>query len=191
MMIMAENDIVIPPSTDRPIYNWLPAPKRWVVLANTGHVVFQDACADIQKQGGLQALAAALHLDRSSPEIRSAEDGCLPKDAPAAKVAAVWNHLTVAQLNWVFGIDRNVAAASLERVYLDRTFPGIIKFTRRSRPSRRSSRGHADPARDQPLRSSATSTDVSAYSTTRTRPTCPDRHPQTVAGTWHECRSST
>jgi pimeloyl-ACP methyl ester carboxylesterase len=127
MTIMAENDIIIPPSTDRPIYSSLPTPKRWVVLANTGHVVFQDACADIQEQGGLQALAAALHVGRSSLVIREAENGCLPKDATATKVTAVWNHLTVAQLNWVFGIDRDAAAASLEQSYLDRTFPGMIK----------------------------------------------------------------
>lgn len=66
----------------------------------------------------MQAAADALGLDRESPEIQASENGCLPEDAPAAAVAAAWNHLTVAQLDWVFDIDADVAAASLQADYL-------------------------------------------------------------------------
>jgi hypothetical protein len=89
--------------------------------------MFYDSCATQQAQGGLQATADALGLDRSAPQIQLAENGCLPGDAPAAEVAAVWNHLTVSQLNWVFDIDGSVAAASLEPAYLEATFPGRIQ----------------------------------------------------------------
>jgi len=126
MLIVAENDIDVPPSFGPPVYDWLAPPKRYVELADTGHFFVYDACALIQEQGGLQATADALGLDRSSPEIRGAENGCLPEDAPAADVAAVWNHLTVAQLDWVFDIDPDMAAASLQADYLDTTFPGRI-----------------------------------------------------------------
>ena len=127
MLIVASDDIVIPPTTARPVYEWLPAPKRFVVLADTGHVVFENACAGIQQQPDLMQTAAdALGLDRASPEMRLAEDGCLPENAPAGDVAAVWNHLAVAQLNRVFDIDGEVAAASLQADYLSTTFPDRI-----------------------------------------------------------------
>jgi pimeloyl-ACP methyl ester carboxylesterase len=126
MLIVAENDIGVPPSFGPPVYDWLAPPKRYIELADTGHFFTYDSCAVIQEQGGLQATADALGLDRSSPEIQAAENGCLPEDAPAADVAAVWNHLAVAQLDWVFGIDPDVAAASLQADYLDATFPGRI-----------------------------------------------------------------
>jgi pimeloyl-ACP methyl ester carboxylesterase len=127
MQIVAQNDTGVPPSLGRAAYHALPPPKRFVELADTGHIIFYDACASIQEQGGLQAVADALGLDRASPQIRLAEDGCLPGDAPVAPLAAVWNHLAVAQLDWVFDIDGDVAAASLEGDYLRATFPGTIK----------------------------------------------------------------
>ncbi len=37
------------------------------------------------------------------------------------------DHLTVAQLNQVFGIDPDVATASLDPDYLDETFPGLLQ----------------------------------------------------------------
>ncbi len=126
MVLVAENDIGVPPSFGRTVFDWLIGPKRFIELADTGHVVFYDSCAAIQDQGGLQSTADALGLDRTSPEIQLAENGCLPGDALADDVAALWNHLTVAQLNWVFDIDRDVASASLEAIYLDSTFPTLV-----------------------------------------------------------------
>jgi len=126
MLIVAENDTGVPPSFGPPVYDWLAPPKRYVELADTGHFFVYDSCALIQEQGGLQATADALGLARESLEIQGAENGCLPEDAPAADVAAVWNHLAVAQLNWVFDIAPDVAAASLQADYLDATFPGRI-----------------------------------------------------------------
>lgn len=124
MVIVAENDIGVPPSFGPPVYDWLAPPKRYVELADTGHNFLQDACVLIQEQGGLQGLADAFGLDREDPLIQGAEDGCMPEDAPVESVVAIWNHLTVTQLNWVFDIDGDSAAASLEVNYLDTMFPG-------------------------------------------------------------------
>lgn len=126
MIIAADNDVVYPVSDRRAVYDWLQSPKRWVVLANTGHNVYNDTCEGTQRQGGLGAVADALGLSRTSPEIQLSEDGCLPEDAPAGQIQAVWNHLDTAQLRWAFGLDTEVAEASLERTYLDETFPGTI-----------------------------------------------------------------
>lgn len=126
MMVVADNDVIYPVADRRAVFDWLPPPKRFVVLADTGHVVYFDTCESIQEQGGLGAIADALGLARTSLDIRLAENGCLPEDAPAPKIQAVWNHLDTAQLRWAFGIEPAVAEASLQRPYLDATFPGTI-----------------------------------------------------------------
>lgn len=127
MMVVADNDVVYPVPDRRAVFDWLQPPKRWVVLAETGHVIYTDSCEGIQKQGGLDKVADALGLSRDSIEIQLAADGCLPSDGPVAPRQAAWNHLEVAQLRWAFGIDAAVADASLQRSYLDATFPGVIK----------------------------------------------------------------
>ena len=126
MMLVAEDDDALPIGDRRLVFDWLSPPKRFVVLANTGHSVFIDDCARLRRARGAQGYADALGLDPDSAEIRTVEDGCLPEDAPVEEVWATWNHLTVAQLNWVFDIDGEVAAASLQEDYLDATFPGSI-----------------------------------------------------------------
>jgi dienelactone hydrolase len=125
MIVVADGDIVIPRGEPRTVYDWLPPPKRYVVLADTGHTIFINDCRGIQERGGA-AIADALGLEPSSPERRLLENGCLPDDAPVEDVWATWDHLTVAHLNLVFGIEPDTAAASLERSYLDEAFPGRI-----------------------------------------------------------------
>lgn len=126
LTVVADDDVIYPVADRRTVYAWLGAPKRFAALAETGHVVFFDACPGIQEQGGLAAVAKALGLDRSSLEIRLSEDGCLPEDAPAELVAATWNHLAVAHLRQVFGIEAESAASSLDAGYLSATFPDRI-----------------------------------------------------------------
>lgn len=126
MMLVADGDVALPLPDRRLEYEWLPAPKRFVVLADTGHSVFLIDCVGIQERGG-SALADALGFDPSTLERRTLENGCTPDDAPASEVTATWSHLVVAQLNLVFDIDPDVAASSLEPEYLDATFPGRIE----------------------------------------------------------------
>ncbi|MEZ5141906.1 MAG: hypothetical protein R2726_05220 [Acidimicrobiales bacterium] len=83
-------------------------------------VAVNEAIALLDTQNG------STGLSRTGPDIQLAEDGCLPPDTPAEQIQAVWNHLDTAQLRWAFGIDPTVAEASLQRPYLDATFPGTI-----------------------------------------------------------------
>jgi predicted dienelactone hydrolase len=124
LMVVPENDLLFPVHDSRAVFDWLPAPKRLAVLADTGHFLFIDSCERSQDSGGSEALAAALGQDPESLEMRFIENGCSPIDARVADVTALWNHLTVAHLNVVFDVDRASAEASLVSTYLDRRFPG-------------------------------------------------------------------
>lgn len=125
MTLLAEDDHVLDGAERRAVFDWLAPPKRLVVLADTGHSVFLIDCQGIQEHGG-SVVADQLGLAPDSIERRTLEDGCLPDDAPASQVQATWNHLAIAHLRQVFGIDPDVAAASLEPSYLDATFPGRV-----------------------------------------------------------------
>jgi dienelactone hydrolase len=127
MTITTDSELWYPIADVRQVWDWLPAPKRFVVLAHTGFNVFEDYCALAQSRGGMQAVIDAFKLQGDAlADVRGSEEGCLRKYAPVEDVTAVWNHLTVAQLDAFFGIDVDVANASLERAYLDATFPGAI-----------------------------------------------------------------
>ena len=124
MIIAAEGDTVIPLDTVQATYDWLATPKRLVVIADSGHAVFVDPCQPIQAEGGLSSFVEALGLDPDKvPLIELGENGCLPSDAPAETVWALIDHVTVAQLNDVFDIDRPEAVASLDEAYLREAFP--------------------------------------------------------------------
>jgi dienelactone hydrolase len=125
MLIVADKDVAFPASDRRAVFDWLPAPKRYVLLANTGHSAFENESRGTQEHGGSK-VADALGFAADSVERRLLENGCLPGYTPVEKVWAVWDHLVVAQLRWVFDIDRATAAASLLKSYLDATFPGLI-----------------------------------------------------------------
>lgn len=126
-MIITDDDIAGLTRDAYRIWDWLPPPKRIVELADTGWNVFMDYCEATQEAGGIQAVADAFNLEGEAlADARLTELGCLPSYAPVSDVTALWNHLTVAQLNSVFDLSRDVADASLESDYLDATFPGRI-----------------------------------------------------------------
>jgi predicted dienelactone hydrolase len=126
LIVFAENDLLYPVEDARAVFDWLPSPKRFAVLARTGHFVFVDSCGRSQDSGGSEAVAAALGQDPESLEMRYIENGCSPADAPVAEVTALWNHLTVAHLRSVFDVDRASAEASLDPIYLDQRFPDAL-----------------------------------------------------------------
>lgn len=125
MLIAGDHDITHLPAQTRATYDGLPAPKRFVLLANTGPAIFINDCAWIQERGSSPVLDF-LGFGKDSPERAQLENGCRPDENPVGLVVATWNHLDVAQLNLVFGIAPDVATASLQRSYLDATFPGTI-----------------------------------------------------------------
>jgi predicted dienelactone hydrolase len=126
LIVFAENDLLYPVDDARAVFDWLPSPKRFAVLADTGHFVFVDNCERSQDAGGSERVAAALGWDPESLDMRYIENGCSPADAPVADVKALWNHLSVAHLNWVFDVDRASAEASLDPDHLDQRFPGVL-----------------------------------------------------------------
>ncbi len=54
------------------------------------------------------------------------ENGCLPEDTDPEVVWPLIDHLTVAQLDEVFGDEPAVGTASLDPAFLDATFPDLI-----------------------------------------------------------------
>jgi fermentation-respiration switch protein FrsA (DUF1100 family) len=127
MLISGANDAVVPTSDVRSIYQWLDPPKRSVVIKNAGHNLFTDICAPIQKSGGLRTAIKALGFDPDKVSIvKLGEDGCLQKNLDAATGYEIVQQVVVAQLNWVFDIDRSSADASLQQSYLNTLFPGDV-----------------------------------------------------------------
>lgn len=128
MQIAADDDAIIALAEIEQWFGWLDPPKRLVVMENAGHDAFTDVCATIQDEGGLRETITALGLDPDEvPIVRLGEDGCTDENGPVEAGYEVIDHLTVAQLNWVFDIDRPVAAASLEQEWIDEQFPGLVE----------------------------------------------------------------
>lgn len=126
MIIAAEDDTAVELDGVEAVYDWLAPPKRLAVLAGTGHNVFTDPCREIRAGGGLSEFVENLGLDPDSiPLVQLGEDGCLPDDPDPETIWPVIDHLTVAQLEAVFG-DQAVGEASLDADYLEATFPGAL-----------------------------------------------------------------
>jgi alpha-beta hydrolase superfamily lysophospholipase len=135
MIIAADGDVAIALDQVRSVFAWLAEPKRLVVLADAGHNAFTDICRPIQQEGGLASTVEALGLDPDEvPIVRLGEDGCTDQNPPAEEGWAVIDHLTVAFLDEVFGVDAEVATASLDAGWVQDEFPGLvaeIEFSRR------------------------------------------------------------
>jgi dienelactone hydrolase len=127
LIIAAEGDTVVELDRVEGTYEWLAGPKRLAVLADSGHAVFVDPCLPIREEGGLSSFVEGLGLDPADvPLVELGENGCLPEDTDPEQVWRVIDHLTVAQLEEVFGDEPAVGTASLERGYLDETFPEAL-----------------------------------------------------------------
>jgi predicted dienelactone hydrolase len=122
MIIAGERDGIIPLASITAEYQWLAQPKRFAVLANAGHNAFTDLCAPIRAQGGLSQLTA--DFPAGATLFRLGEDGCTDGFADPAATYKLIDHLTVAQLRWVFGLDPS--DASLTPEYVNGLFPGAL-----------------------------------------------------------------
>jgi predicted dienelactone hydrolase len=120
MLIAGETDATIPLASIQVEYEWLRAPKKLAVVRNAGHNAFTDLCPPIRAQGGLTQFAAQLP-EAFAPLLRLGEDGCTPASLEPETGYAYIDHLTVAQLRWVFGLDPT--EVSLAPAFLASTFP--------------------------------------------------------------------
>jgi predicted dienelactone hydrolase len=124
MLIAGEVDGTIPLANIEAAFDWLAPPKRFAVIAGAGHNSFTDLCGPIRAQGGLMQFSGRLPVPDGL--LRRGEDGCTPADIDPEVAYRLIDQLTVAQLRDVFGIDAEVAAASLEQDWLDELFPGAL-----------------------------------------------------------------
>jgi predicted dienelactone hydrolase len=122
MIIAGERDGIIPLASITAEWEWLAPPKRFAVMANAGHDAFLDICAPIRAQGGLSQVTADLPF--LEPIVRLAEDGCVDGFADPTATYRLIDHLVVAQLRWVFGLDPT--DASLTSDHVESLFPGAL-----------------------------------------------------------------
>lgn len=122
MIIAGEVDATIPLAGVKQEFAWLAAPKRLAVLAKAGHNAFTDICAPIRAQGGLMQYSGKLPAPDNL--LKLGEDGCTNDNLDTATGYAIINQLTIAQLRYVFGIDKTDVALSAD--YLNTTYPGVL-----------------------------------------------------------------
>ncbi len=122
MLIAGERDGIIPLAAVDAEFEWLAPPKRYAVLANAGHNAFTDLCKPILAQGGLGDLATL--VPSAAPLVRAADDGCTAGYLDPETGYRVIDHLTTAQLRWVFGLDPTDASLTTE--YVESLFPGAL-----------------------------------------------------------------
>jgi dienelactone hydrolase len=127
MIIAAEGDTIVDLDRVEQTYEWLETPKRLAIIAESGHAVFVDPCLPIREEGGLSGFVEDLGLDPADvPLVELGENGCLPEDTDPEVVWPLIDHLTVAQLEEVFGDEPAIGTASLDPAFLDATFPDLV-----------------------------------------------------------------
>ena len=122
MLLAGEVDQTIALASIAREYDWLVAPKRFLVLKGAGHNAFTDICKPIREGGGLMQYSGKLPAPDNL--LRLGEDGCTPENLDVDTGYALINHMTVAQLRHVFGIDSS--DASLAPSYVESLFPDAI-----------------------------------------------------------------
>jgi hypothetical protein len=76
LVMSAADDGIAQPSGQTSGYSSTPAPKRFVQIANAGHLVFSDLCDIGASQGGLLAVAVKYGVMGASTLASLANDGC-------------------------------------------------------------------------------------------------------------------
>jgi predicted dienelactone hydrolase len=105
MVMLGETDDIIPPAETRKVYEAMSAPKYLVEIADAGHLVFSDICRIGRDQGGLVSLVDQAGLDIPEQFLQLAKDGCEEGDLPPEDAFPAIDHLSVAFLRDVFGLD--------------------------------------------------------------------------------------
>lgn len=76
LVMSAADDGIAQPSGQTSGYASTPPPKRFVQIANAGHLVFSDLCSVGASQGGLLAIAEKYGVSGASTLAPLASDGC-------------------------------------------------------------------------------------------------------------------
>lgn len=105
MLIAARNDIGITTEITEDLYSSLSAPRRLVIIEQTGHNSFSDACLPIREGASLAQLAREAGLQIDERLLALAENGCGDEDIAPEDAWSITQHFTVAQLRAAFGTD--------------------------------------------------------------------------------------
>jgi len=122
MLVVGTSDGIVQPATIATAFTHMVRPKRLVTLHDFGHLVFADICQIGKEQGGLLAIAAAIHVSVPPMLKALATDGCVPPDTPVTEGWPAIRQVVVAQLRHVFGFDRSLAGLT----GLIPAFPGVV-----------------------------------------------------------------
>jgi predicted dienelactone hydrolase len=122
MLMVGTSDHVVDEPGIVNAYQRMHTPKRLVLVAHAGHLVFADICEVGTGQGGLLAIANELHVPVPASLVPLATDGCQQPDVPPPTAwPLVWQAVT-AQLRHVFGFDHSTAGLA----GLQLAFPALV-----------------------------------------------------------------
>jgi hypothetical protein len=103
LIMQGTSDKVVNPKATVKLYAKLKAPKRLVLIDDTGHNVFDDGCTIGAAQGGLVTFIASLHLPPAFASI--ATDGCSAPDVSPPTAWPLIDQVVTAQLRFGLGLD--------------------------------------------------------------------------------------
>ena len=105
MVMAGTDDGIIAFDASEQVYDGMGAPKYLVSIEGAGHLVFSDLCLIGRDLGGLAGLIEEVGLDLPEQFSRLASDGCEDDQLDPLKAFGAIDHLSVAFLRSVFGID--------------------------------------------------------------------------------------
>jgi dienelactone hydrolase len=120
MLIGAEGDTAVLPSSVRKTYASFRGPKSLIEIAGEGHNTYTDICVGIRQGGGLINFAVANHF--ITPQLaKLAINGCETEDPSPGRFWPIVQYYTVFQLKSVF----SGHPAATVPVPAPETFPGM------------------------------------------------------------------
>lgn len=126
LLIAGTADAIVTLDRMEQAYAALESPKRFVLLGGAGHLAFSDLCEVGASDGGLIALAELLGVPIPDALVPLATDGCIDPVLPATQAWPAIEHVVVAHLRAVFGIDRTDSALD----GLVEAYPGVVSDSR-------------------------------------------------------------
>jgi dienelactone hydrolase len=130
MIVQGGADTVVKPTESETLYGTLPTPKRLILIEETGHNVFDDACVIGAAQGGLTAFIGKLGLQADFVKI--ATDGCSAPDISPPVAWPLIDQAVTAQLRFGLGIDPQPVGLGPT---LGTNFPGVTALVTATPPT--------------------------------------------------------
>ena len=104
-LMAGENDGIIAAGQVKSAWDAMTPAKRYLEIADAGHLAFADICLVGRERGGLLEIAERNGVDVPSIVKTLADDGCRKTDLPPERAWPMINHLTTAHLRAAFGED--------------------------------------------------------------------------------------